>query len=316
MTRSPETTQPAPAEVLDEFERVSARFLEEFDPDISLETPLIDAYFDERNLYRHPTISIPHTQEGLRAAHSVATETKYPVPFVVSHFVQDESTTDKVATFKAFSLPAYRLNFIQDITESLSEEHGPLCAQRIMSATRAHELAHSVFHAAPTILCTKREKKISKLYEEFPMSGAVQTLFDSQGEVDAYEPVWIEEAFAAWVAGTVCKYSRPKLGGLSVVSPRYGEHEFMLPDKYLNLTDSGDVVYDLGGSVAGETLSILSSRIKGTIDAILGIALGEKDPVAFRSDLQKRVGSELFRLMFTSQPETTWSSIYSQVVSL
>lgn len=307
----------APPELLDEFARVSERFQTEFDLDIAPETPIIEAYFDARGLKRHPTITVPYTAEGFAAASAVASETKFPIPFVRKNFSPETDFGMVARPGTAFCVPAYKLNVITDTSEQCAQLYGEVFTQRILSTTRAHEIAHSVFHADPEIVVENSDcKEAQTIYEVYPLSGMRHPVYSVAGEY-TYVPMWAEEAFAVYVSGDVFKDDMPSGPGHITQFDPWGSGPIWLDEQYLVRVDEyPDDPGAVCGAVAGQTLEILDQRIPGTIDAMFGIARGETDPKVFREDLKRKIGPQLFELMFTNQPYTTWTSIYSDVHSI
>lgn len=308
----------APPEVLDEFARVSERFQAEFDLDVAPETPKIDAYFDERGLYTHPTIRVPYSPEGFAAALAVASETKFPIPFVRERFSPKTDFEVVNGPGNAFSVPAYKLNVVTDTFKQYSRLCGEVFTQRISSTIRAHEIAHSVFHENPQIVVEDSDGRgVQTIYEVYPLSGMKHPVYSTSDEY-TFLPMWIEEAFAAYVAADVFKDDIPSGSGHVIpLDEAYGPKPFWLDEQYLGRVDEyPDAPGDISGAIAGQTLEILNQRVPGTIDAMFSIARGETDPEAFREDLKQKISPQLFRLMFTNQPFTAWSDIYSDVSSI
>jgi hypothetical protein len=307
----------APPEVLDEFARVSERFQTEFDLDVAPETSIIDTYFDERGLQRHPTITVPYTAEGFAAATAVASETKFPIPFVLENFSPETDFGVVARPGTAFCVPAYKLNVVTDTSEQCSLLYGEVFTRRILSNIRAHEIAHSVFHANKEIVVEDGDRRPPQtIYEVYPLSGMRHPVYSATGKY-SYVPMWTEEAFAVYVSGDVFKDDIPDGPGHITQFDPWGAGTFRLDEHYLvRVSEYPDDPGTISGAVAGQTLEILDQRIPGTIDAMFGIARGETDPKAFREDLKRKIGPQLFRLMFTNQPHTVWASIYSNVYSI
>lgn len=186
-------------------------------------------------------------------------------------------------------------------------------AEGIMKDTRAHELAHSVFHAKPEILKSEAGSQLT-LFERYPLSGMVQRIFSSAAKPYQHTPNWVEEAFATHISADVFKGDVSEGSGILTSYAHFGDGAFFLPEHYLVYSSlfpgrPGTRV----GAIAGYTLEMLNRRVPGTIEGMVGIARGTVDAKIYRSNLQKLVGKQLFGLMFNRHPYTDWTDIYRRV---
>jgi len=308
--------RPASTEVLDEFERVRERFLTEFDPADHPSIETTKRYLGEHGLYMHPTVKIPFDAPGFAAARAVATETKYPLPFVYERFPENMNFSQINGHGRAFSTPSYRLNVIQDISERAAETWGEEFANRTASTTFAHEVAHSIFHEHPSILMTVQHGSRA-IYEQYPLSGMLHRVYDDQKRVRSYMPTWTEEAFAAYVAADIFKAETAGRKGHLMNSKWFGDDDFWLESQYLAYAPQWpDHPGTIGGAIAGQSLEILDARIPGTIEDMFGIAKDIIDEEQWRTNLRKKIGQKLFGMLFKRHPYTSWTTIHRSIIDL
>lgn len=312
-----ETMRPAPPEVLDEFARVRERLLAEFDLDAESESGPVQQYFDERELYRHPAIAVPRTEEGFAAARAITAETAYPLPFVTSKFSEDNDLNDIYSPgAMGFSVPAYQINFISTMDSLPATCKEDVYTQFRAPNIRVHELAHSVFHADPTILLQEVRGQ-TVLYEHYPLSGWDHRIYHSGGEPYSAQPKWAEEAFAVHVAGDYRRITETPTRSEFEFRPSGNRGPVFIGGQYcIEFPDETRNYMPLDGAIAGETLDILDGIVPGTVNAMFGIARKEVNPEEFRNELKQKLGPGLFKLMFEEQPQERWLRIYYMVDAL
>lgn len=310
-----EQLQPAPPEVLDEFDRVSERFQTEFDIFVPKDVQVVTDYFKCRGLSYYPTIHVPNTKDGYQAVRAVANKSRFPHAFLLDIFDTQTDFSNFARAGTGLSVPAYKLNFLVDV----EDEYGEMCGEDVAwyhtVTTFAHENTHSAIYSESEHIVDSRGGNIGAIYKTNPLTNVLEQIFGD--ETYKYQPLWIEEAAAGYISADVFH--------VPLQTPdNYGEliydekgPIYALEEQYL-LHSSRWPEYpgEIGGALAGQTLQNLNRKVPGTVDGILGIAKGEVNRDRFRYEMKRKIGPELFALMFKPQPYTCWLDINKKVEKL
>lgn len=314
-----EKLQPAPPEVLEDFETVRQAFIETFSGTPAYaDMEAIETYFNKEDLSHFPLVTVPFTKEASIEARHIAEQARFPQKFLTTKFDENRDFSVFWASGLGWSIPAYRLNFQFDTGSVTSAELGEDVARRYATGLAAHELAHSIFHREPQVAVTVDDsREIDHIYEYYPLSGKHYLKYAKSQDAPEYLPSWIEEAIAVYVDGQVAKPEIPRGTGTVLECEEWGSDVFWLNEHYLVRSPRyPDAPGSIVGAVAGQALESLNVKNPGTIQKIFDIARGKGDADQFRAELRAVVGVELCGLMFDRQPYAIWSDIYQRIGAL
>ena len=284
---------------------------------------------DEGMVTSTPFVTIPYEVETLASSAELGSRNNWVDPFTVKYISRANNQRVKRAEGKSAwetGFPGGFWSVVLDVAVVFDDfrintaDYGLTYATGYAANLAAHEITHSAFARVSSRKFRKTGDSIV-VSDKCGISQAPEVSVLSRGDatVPTYNPMWIDEAFAQYMAGVVRERlhpetmpAKPRVVNLSA----YGIDEIELPANCLIMSDTEP---DYPGPCAGlERLAfdILAVKKPNLIPNIKALTTGKLCVVSFLDVLRHDIGTELFTAITERRPYSSWAGIYDQVKDL
>lgn len=279
-----------------------------------------------------PLVTIPFTSESLEHASGLKNKHPWSDPFV-TRFIDQALSARKEREAGATAAEAssmYTHGFwsvvldvavVFDNVAQNSGDYGSTYATGAAIGLDVHEIAHSAFAS----ISPKTYKKIGEdrieVLDLFAIGQAteVTTLKPFGGNVPAYEPIWIDEAFGQHIAAEIRQQMFPNsipTKGRIFNFDEYEAEEVEIPPKYLIFSEAFPDYPGTLAAVEGVGMDILAAKYPALLPQIKSLTTGKLAITDFHKNLHNRIGSELYSDITSRKPYTAWGTILKKIIEL
>lgn len=278
-----------------------------------------------------PLLTIPYTTEGLEKVTGLVVTHPWVDSFAAEHFdkalaIRRRRDTGETMYAAGYPTPFYT-NLLDvavdfDETELNAADFGRTYAFGSCISSTAHEIVHSAFARLTTAWYRKAGPDSVRIYEKGGIGQCVETVTFHRGTAAnryRYDPVWIDEAVAQYMAAEVraamLPESIPKKSRTFKLTEQ-GAGETEVPPRYLIHSEEWPDHPGTSAGTEGIGMDLLIEKRPWILPQVKALSTGRLAIGAFHDNLRDGVGTELYTAITGRQPYTSWGGILEQIIDL
>lgn len=282
---------------------------------------------DEGVVSHTPVVTVPYEVTALRSA----TELNASYPWTEPHTVtrtreayEKRQQIDAGASVREVSFPTpfwatlLDVVILVDDTKTNTKEFGKLFGLGNTIDMAAHELTHGAFAKLTKINASEADGEVT-LNQKYCIGQVedIKTLRPFSGKELDYEPVWLDEAFAGYMAAVVRSRLIPEASPTEprVMNDKMYDIEVEVPAKYLLKIEGSNLSYAMA-TYEGAGFDILIAKRPTLLIQIKALAAGKLAVTSFHDYLLNSVGTELYGDFVERRPYDSWGDTFEQITQL